>query len=299
MKMFESNQSSTKCQSQLQDYVIKCVTKVLEIWGQGFDGTFTIKCENGNARLNLSVDLGSQEATRDGISVSGPTRVFFDNPRKSRSSPSKKRRSRARAEAYQLKKSLFQTKNENCGIDTRSTEEVFVSEAVTVADLNKVETDEDVKDDDNTDDDASNDDDSSNDVDSSADEDSSDDDDSSADDDDASNDDEGSDLAFIVMCENYVTELARGHIYLSPQGYFKEDYETIEAWRREVVPWRGKDRQLTDIQNKLYVFKVNFGFHEGGGYNGDLSWIDFYDLHLYSKKCRTPKCEELMVIIEI
>jgi len=219
--------------------------------------------------------------------------------RKSRSSPSKKRRSRARAEAYQLKKSLFQTKNENCGIDTRSTEEVFVSAAVPVADLNKVETDEDIKDDDNTDDDASNDDDSSNDVDSSADEDSSDDDDSSADDDDASNDDEGSDLAFIVMCENYVTELARGRIYLPPQGYFKEDYETIEAWRREVTPWRGKDQQLTDIQNKLYVFKVKFGFEEGGGYNGDLSWIDFYDLHLYSRKCRTLKCEELMVIIEI
>merc|ERR1712098_596644 len=104
---------------------------------------------------------------------------------------------RARAGGYQLKKSLFQTKNENCGIDTRSTEEVFVSAAVPVADLNKVETDEDIKDDDNTDDDASN------------------------DDDDASNDDEGSDLAFIVMCENYVTELARGRIYLPPQGYFK------------------------------------------------------------------------------
>merc|ERR1712243_454931 len=203
--MFESNQSSTKCQSQLQDDVIKCVTKVLEIWRQGFDGTFTIKCENGNARLNLSVDLGCQEATRDGISVSGPTRVFFDTPRKSRSSPSKKRRSRARAEAYQLKKSLFQNKNENGDIDTRSTEEVFVSEAAPVADLNKVETDEDAKDstkdfastdrddithtlDDNTEDDASNDDDYY----------------SSDADDDASNDDEGSDLAFIVMCENYV-----------------------------------------------------------------------------------------------
>ena len=50
-----------------------------------------------NARLKLSLDLGCQEMSRDGNSVSGPTR--YDTPRKSRSSPSKLRRSRLRAEA--------------------------------------------------------------------------------------------------------------------------------------------------------------------------------------------------------
>ena len=73
------------------------------------------------------------------------TRQFYEAPRRSQSSPSKLRRSRARAEAYQLKKSLFQTNNEKCPSDTSSKEQVFASEVVPVAEeSNRKEADEDL-----------------------------------------------------------------------------------------------------------------------------------------------------------
>ena len=58
-------------------------------------------------------------------------------------------------------------------------------------------------------------------------------------------------------------------------------------------------RSYTDIHSEFYVIKVNFGFEEGGGFDEDLKWIDFYDLYLYSRKCRTLKREEQIVIVEI
>ena len=121
--MFKSNNQDFKstCPIQHQDFVIKTATKFLEIWGQGLNGTFTMKCENGNARLELYFDLGCQDQLKDGNLVSSPTRNFSGPPRKSRNSPSTLRRSRARAEAYQLKKSLFETKKEESVLDTSST----------------------------------------------------------------------------------------------------------------------------------------------------------------------------------
>ena len=47
------------------------------------------------------------------------------------------------------------------------------------------------------------------------------------------------------------------------------------------------------------VFKLNYGFEEGGRFLEDLCDTDFNDLHLYSRKCQSHKCEELIVIIEI
>ena len=90
-----------------------------------------MKCENGNARLELYFDQ-----LKDGNLVSSPTRNFSSPPRKSRNSPSTLRRSRARAEAYQLKKSLFETKKEESVLDTSSTQKVFVPEVIPVAEAN-------------------------------------------------------------------------------------------------------------------------------------------------------------------
>ena len=47
------------------------------------------------------------------------------------------------------------------------------------------------------------------------------------------------------------------------------------------------------------IFKINYGFEEGGRFLDNLCDIDFNDLHLSSEKCRSKKCEELIVIIEI
>ena len=131
--MFESNNFNSNYPSQHRDFVMKLVSKFFEVWGQGLDGTVTLKCENGKARFELSLDLGCQEKGRDGNSVSSPTRQFYDTPRRSRSSPSKLRRSRARAEAYQLKKSLFQIKDKKCVASSK--EKVFASEVDPVARL--------------------------------------------------------------------------------------------------------------------------------------------------------------------
>ena len=127
--MFKSNNLhqdfQSSCPIQHQDFVIKSATKVLELWGQGLDGTFTIKCENGRARLEMSFDLGYQDEMRYGNFNLSPSCQLFGSPRKSRSSPSTLRRSRARAEAYQLKKSSFETKNDECVLNRSPKEKVF------------------------------------------------------------------------------------------------------------------------------------------------------------------------------
>ena len=50
-------------------------------------------------------------------------------------------------------------------------------------------------------------------------------------------------------------------------------------------------------------FKEHYGFEEGGGYDADLSWIDYDDLHLYSKEVHDHinydiKCD-FIAIVEI
>ena len=47
------------------------------------------------------------------------------------------------------------------------------------------------------------------------------------------------------------------------------------------------------------VFKVNYCFEECGRFFEDLFDIEFNDLHLYSSKCRSHKCEEMIVIFNI
>jgi len=291
MKMFESTKLNSNCPSQHRDFVNTLVTKFFEIWGQGLDGTVTLKCENGNARLELSLDLGCQEMGRDGNSVSGPTR--YDTPRKSRSSPSKLKRSRARAEAYQLKKSLFQTKNKisQC-VDASSKEEVFVPDVDPVTKMNKIEADDkighNVEDftktvksfDANKNKDASFEDDLRTDENESTDEDDSTDCDSTSDGDattdvDTSNDVAGSDLGYIVLCENYVTELLNGQIYDSYFTFGKE----CEKGEVDNCKCMDSDAVFEDERfHHSYVFKMSYGFEEGGGFLEDLSDYYFDDL---------------------
>ena len=272
--MFESNNLKQDlkqtCPSHHRDFVMKSAMKFMEIWGQGLDGTFMMKCENGNARLELSFDLGCQDniQMKEGNSVSSTNRHVFGSPRKSRSSPSTLRRSRARAEAYQLKNNYFETKKEEKVLDSSSKEKVFVSEVVPVAEVSKTEADEketvknSFDDDSKTKDsaDASTEDDSTDDDTSSSSDDANTEDDASIDDDDDSEDDERSDLAFIVLCENYINELLLGRNYLSPVGYFKEDNGKIEDSRKGALPWLVMKREFTDIHSEYFVIKVIFWF---------------------------------------
>merc|ERR1712098_255745 len=80
-----------------------------------------------------------------------------------------------------------------------------------------------------------------------------------------------SDLSYIVLCENFVTDLKEGGIYESCIGY-KKECEKLEA---------DKDCYDETLLHS-HVFKMNYGFEEGGGYCEDLCDYDFDDLFLYS-----------------
>ena len=127
-----------------QKHVIESVTQFLEKVRNGFDGSFNIKCESGKVTLDLSLSfvLGCQEQSGRENSVLGFYHQMKTSKR-SNKSPSKLRRNRLRAERYRAMKSIIQTHNENCA--TSSTEEVLVSEDISVVN-NEVEIDEDIED---------------------------------------------------------------------------------------------------------------------------------------------------------
>ena len=129
-------------------------------------------------------------------------------------------------------------------------------------------------------------------------------DDIAQDDDSDSDDNEGNYLIFMVFCENYVSELRTGRSSLSIRGFEKEDFEDRKrSW--EEIAWAslGSTKNYFAIYSKDRVFKEFYGFQEGGGYDADLSWIDYDDLHLYSKEVHDHinydiKCD-FIAIVEI
>jgi len=119
----------------------------------------------------------------------------------------------------------------------------------------------------------------------------------------------GNDLIFIVFCENYVSELRTGRISLSIRGYKKEDRDNSEDRKRKsgedfIRAPSGSLKNFFALHSENCVFKEYFGFEEGGGYDADLSWIDYEDLHLYSKEVHNHinydiKCGYCIVNVEI
>ena len=115
-----------------QKFVVEQVAKFLEKGKNGYDGSFTIKCESGKVKIDLSLSLvlGCQEQSGKEDSDLGSKR--------SKKSPSRLRRNRLRAEKYRAKKSTIQTIDKNCV--TSITDEVHLTEDFPV--LNKAETDD-------------------------------------------------------------------------------------------------------------------------------------------------------------
>ena len=171
-------------------------------------------------------------------------------------------------------KGMLQTNNENC-VTSSTEEEVLVSEDIPVVN-NELETVEDLSNVNVMD--------SIEDYASTFDDDSINEDDIAEDDDSDSDDNEENYLIFMVFCENYVSELRTGRSSLSIRGFEKEDFEDRKrSW--EEVAWAslGSTKNYFAMYSEDRVFKEFYGFQEGGGYDADLSWIDYDDLYLYSK----------------
>ena len=182
---------------------------------------------------------------------------------------------------------------ENCV--TSTTEEVLITEDFPV--LNKVDTDEDAEDGSICEDDSSC-------KDAIAEDDASD-----------SEDNEENHLVFIVFCETYVNFLRTGHIGLSVCGYKKEEMcwgsdnkKDRKWWKGEDVEWApsGNLKKYFAMNSEDHVFKEYYGFafKEPGGYDADISWIDYDDLYLYSKIVHSHinydlMCGDWIVIVEI
>jgi len=284
MKMVELNQK----------YVIEQVTKFLDKGRNGFDGSFNIKCESGKVKIDLSLSLvlGCQEQSRNDDSDLSSYHQIKPSKR-SKKSPSRLRRNRLRAEKYRAKNSTIQTINKNCVAST--TEEVLTTEDFPV--LNQVDTDEDAEDGSTCEDDSSC-------KDAIAEDDASD-----------SEDNEENHLVFIVFCETYVNFLRTGHIGLSVCGYKKEEMcwgsdnkKDRKWWKGEDVEWAptGNLKKYFAMNSEDRVFKEYYGFEfkEPGGYDADISWIDYDDLYLYSKIVHSHinydlMCGDWIVIVEI
>ena len=99
-------------------------------------------------------------------------------------------------------------------------------------------------------------------------------------DDDTSSDVFESELASIVLCENFVNELKRGLIHDRIDGYRKGS---------EFVICSVTSFTMEEAMRRFHqrcVFKVDYGFEEGGNFVEDLLDTNFDDLYSYSKKYR-------------
>ena len=106
-----------------------------------------------------------------------------------------------------------------------------------------------------------------------------------------------------------MSELRIGRISLSIRGYKKEDRDNSEDRKRKsgedfIRAPSGSPKNFFALHSENCVFKEYFGFEEGGGYDADLSWIDYEDLHLYSKEVHNHinydiKCGDCIVNVEI
>ena len=117
MKM-ESMKLGDFHQLQDEDLIVESVIKsFMQIWSNGRQAKVSLECKDGGAFMNFSVSLGTREKK-----YSVPTSPVPPSPRKSRtrSSPSKLRRNRARAQDYFERKklekvpSLSKTDPDNC-----------------------------------------------------------------------------------------------------------------------------------------------------------------------------------------
>ena len=73
---------------------------------------------------------------------------------------------------------------------------------------------------------------------------------------------EGSDLGFIVLCENYVQELRYGRIEDEIHGYLKDREKLANGrWDDVVICYGRFPMNGSEISR---VFKLNYGFEEGG-----------------------------------
>ena len=91
---------------------------------------------------------------------------------------------------------------------------------------------------------------------------------------------DGSDLGFIALCENYLHELRHGTIERHIHGYLKNREKLASGRWDDIVKCYGK-YPLNGYENSR-VFKVNYGFEEGGGYFEDLCDIDYDDMWIYA-----------------
>ena len=93
------------------------------------------------------------------------------------------------------------------------------------------------------------------------------DDNSTADEATSSRSDKESDLAYIVLCENFVMELSSHSMYEDCIAFFKNGSTT---------------EHLIEEFHQNFLFKVQFGFDEDWDFFEDLSDDDYEDLYLYT-----------------
>ena len=98
-------------------------------------------------------------------------------------------------------------------------------------------------------------------------------------DDDTSNDIFESDLADIVLCENFINELKFGFIHDRIYGYGKESENIVCS-----IKTRFTLEEAVKRFHQPCVFKVEYGFEERGKFSEDLIDINFTDLYSYRKK---------------
>ena len=103
MKM-EREHKKLRGRDQKEDLVFDTFTRCIQLWNNGHQASFSIECKDGEAMMKFSAFLGSQE-NRNFVPTS-PVTTVPTSPRKSRSSPSKRRRNRERASAHQERKRL-------------------------------------------------------------------------------------------------------------------------------------------------------------------------------------------------
>ena len=96
------------------------------------------------------------------------------------------------------------------------------------------------------------------------------------------------DLAYIVLCENFVNELKYRTIFESTHAYKKDSHgEPSQQIVRSVKSESGEVDML---------FKKKCIFEEGGGYSGDLYGWDPDWLHTYSNMYKRF-CEAILLIV--
>ena len=93
-----------KTNQHRDDILFDSFNYFMKLWGNGKEAFFNVRCTNGRAWMSFNTFLGSQESNLENNFVAGNSTPRKYKHIKPKSSPSKRRRNQARAEAYRERK---------------------------------------------------------------------------------------------------------------------------------------------------------------------------------------------------